>query len=85
MSKPCRYLLGETLTEADVRLFPTLFRHDHVYFVRFKLNKALLADSYPNTLVSRTTVRFRIASFQLKTETPTLISHLHRTCTYPKP
>ncbi|GAQ81656.1 hypothetical protein KFL_000860280 [Klebsormidium nitens] len=45
-----RYLLGETLTEADVRLFPTLFRHDHVYFVRFKVNKAMLADSYPNTL-----------------------------------
>ena len=33
-------------TEADVRLFPTLFRHDAVYYSRFKLNARTIA-SYP--------------------------------------
>ena len=27
------------MTEADLRLFPTMFRHDPAYFLRFKLNK----------------------------------------------
>lgn len=39
----------ELLTEADIRLFPTLFRHDAVYYNRFKLNKAFLHE-YPNIL-----------------------------------
>lgn len=34
-------------TEADVRLFPTLFRHDAVYYARFKLNADRL-EAYPN-------------------------------------
>src|SRR5271170_1327576 len=33
-----RYLLGETITEADWRLFPTLFRFDAVYYGLFKCN-----------------------------------------------
>lgn len=33
-------------TEADLRLFPTLFRHDAVYYARFRLNKARVRD-YP--------------------------------------
>lgn len=37
---------SERPTEADLRLFPTLFRHDAVYYARFKLNRAKLAD-YP--------------------------------------
>ncbi|CAK4640867.1 unnamed protein product [Aphanomyces euteiches] len=41
------WLTGDTLTEADVRLFPTIFRHDPVYFVRMKLNQAFIRD-YPN-------------------------------------
>jgi len=33
-----RYLLGDRLTEADVRLFPTLARFDAVYYGHFKCN-----------------------------------------------
>lgn len=41
------FLTGQTFTEADLRLFPTLYRHDPVYFVRMKLNGARILD-YPN-------------------------------------
>ncbi|MDL4771916.1 glutathione S-transferase family protein [Actinomadura xylanilytica] len=39
-----RYLLGDRLTEADVRLYPTLARFDPVYFSHFKCNLRRLAD-----------------------------------------
>ncbi len=42
-----RYLLGERLTEADWRLFPTLVRFDVAYHGAFKCNIRRLAD-YPN-------------------------------------
>ncbi|MEO1796195.1 MAG: glutathione S-transferase C-terminal domain-containing protein [Pseudomonadota bacterium] len=41
------FLTGERFTEADLRLFPTLYRHDPVYYVRMKLNGARMLD-YPN-------------------------------------
>jgi len=41
-----RYLVGNRLTEADVRLFPTLVRFDAVYYSHFKCNLARLED-YP--------------------------------------
>ncbi len=40
------YLVGEQLTEADIRLFTTLVRFDPVYFGHFKCNKRALVD-YP--------------------------------------
>jgi len=42
-----RYLMGETLTEADWRLFTTLIRFDAVYVGHFKCNIRRLED-YPN-------------------------------------
>ena len=42
-----RYLTGEYLTEADVRLFTTLIRFDAVYHGHFKCNLRRIAD-YPN-------------------------------------
>jgi len=42
-----RYLLGDTLTEADWRLFTTLVRFDAVYFGHFKCNRQQL-EQYPN-------------------------------------
>ncbi len=42
-----KYLCGEQLTEADVRVFVTLFRFDPVYFIRFKCNKAMIEVGYP--------------------------------------
>lgn len=34
-----KFLVGDTVTEADIRLFPPMFRFDPVYYSRFKLNK----------------------------------------------
>lgn len=42
-----RYLAGESLTEADWRLFTTLVRFDAVYVGHFKCNLKRIAD-YPN-------------------------------------
>ncbi|CAK7336997.1 unnamed protein product [Dovyalis caffra] len=42
-----RYICGNTLSEADIRLFVTLIRFDEVYAVHFKCNKKLLRE-YPN-------------------------------------
>lgn len=42
-----KYLLGNTLTEADWRLFTTLIRFDPVYVGHFKCNLKMLKD-YPN-------------------------------------
>jgi glutathionyl-hydroquinone reductase len=39
-----RFLLGRHLTEADIRLFPTLVRFDAVYYPQFKCNLRRLAD-----------------------------------------
>jgi glutathionyl-hydroquinone reductase len=42
-----RYLVGDTITEADWRLFTTLVRFDQVYHGHFKCNRKRLVD-YPN-------------------------------------
>ena len=39
-----RYLVGDTITEADVRLFTTLARFDPVYHGHFKCNRHKLAE-----------------------------------------
>ncbi|MCE7902363.1 MAG: glutathione S-transferase family protein [Gammaproteobacteria bacterium PRO9] len=42
-----RYLLGNTLTEADLRLWTTLVRFDAVYVTHFKCDRKRIAD-FPN-------------------------------------
>ncbi len=42
-----RYLAGDVLTEADIRLFPTLVRFDSVYYGHFRCNLRKIVD-YPN-------------------------------------
>ena len=42
-----RYLMGDSVTEADWRLVPTLFRFDPVYHLHFKCNRKRVID-YPN-------------------------------------
>ena len=39
-----RYLVGDTITEADVRLFTTLVRFDAVYHGHFKCNRSKLSE-----------------------------------------
>lgn len=42
-----RYLMGDTITEADWRLFTTLARFDLVYHLHFKCNRNRIVD-FPN-------------------------------------
>ncbi|KAH9324101.1 hypothetical protein KI387_004279, partial [Taxus chinensis] len=42
-----RFICGNVLTEADIRLFVTLIRFDEVYSVHFKCNKKLIRE-HPN-------------------------------------
>jgi putative glutathione S-transferase len=42
-----RYLVGNTLTEADIRLWTTLVRFDPVYVTHFKCDRKRISD-YPN-------------------------------------
>lgn len=42
-----RFLIGDTLTEADWRLFTTLVRFDAVYHLHFKCNRRRIVD-YPH-------------------------------------
>ena len=42
-----RYLTGDRLTEADVRLFMTLIRFDEIYVVYFKTNRNFIHE-FPN-------------------------------------
>src|SRR5699024_4483046 len=39
-----RYLVGDTITEADIRLFTTLVRFDPVYHGHFKCNRHKLTE-----------------------------------------
>lgn len=41
------FLTDNSFTEADLRLFPTLYRHDPVYYIRMKLNGGKILD-YPH-------------------------------------
>ena len=41
------FLTGDRFSEADLRLFPTLYRHDPVYYLRMKLNGARILE-YPH-------------------------------------
>ena len=44
-----RYLVGNRITEADWRLFPTLLRFDFAYYGYFKTNLRRILD-YPNLM-----------------------------------
>ncbi|WP_246308119.1 glutathione S-transferase family protein [Halorarum salinum] len=45
--KTRRYLAGDVLTEADVAMFATLVRFDHVYHTHFRCNRRAIHE-YPN-------------------------------------
>ncbi len=43
--------MGNQVTEADIKLFPTIYRLDPVYHLRFLLNKLLISESRPHLQV----------------------------------
>lgn len=43
-----RFLLGDKVTEADVRLFPTIIRFDSAYATLFRCSRRRIAGGYPN-------------------------------------
>lgn len=67
-----RYLVGETITEADWRLVTTLFRFDAVYHTHFKCNKKLISE-YKNMY------QYMLELFQHKEISQTLnMAHIKR-------
>src|SRR3546814_10199160 len=62
-----RYLVGDTITEADVRLFTTLARFDAVYHGHFKCNRQKLSErSEEHTSELQSLMRISYAVFCLK-------------------
>lgn len=55
------FLVGERLTIADIRLYPTLLRFDDVYYSHFKCNASLIKD-YPNLSIYLKTL-FKMKGF----------------------
>ena len=43
-----KYIVGDQLTEADIRLFTTIIRFDPVYVGHFKTNIGTIRHNYPN-------------------------------------
>jgi len=65
-----RYLTGDRLTLADVRLFTTLVRFDPVYHTHFKCNLRRLTD-YPHTHTHTHTYSLRHTHTNTQTHTRT--------------
>ncbi len=70
-----RYLMGETLTEADWRLFTTLIRFDKVYHGHFKCNRARITD-YPN-LWAYTRELYQVPGVAETVNFPHITRHYH--------
>jgi putative glutathione S-transferase len=66
-----RYLVGDSPSEADWRLFPTLVRFDAVYYSHFKCNRRRLIDypslwGYTRDLYQRPGIAQTVAMDQIK-------------------
>ena len=70
-----RYLMGDTLTEADWRLFTTLIRFDLVYHQHFKCNRARIID-YPN-LWGYTRALFQVPGVAATVNFDHIVRHYH--------
>ena len=67
-----QFLLGDVLTEADLRLIPTLLRFDEVYYTHFKCNYKRIVD-YKN-LFRYTQDLYSIPAIKLTTD----LDHIKR-------
>ncbi|MDR1107530.1 MAG: glutathione S-transferase C-terminal domain-containing protein [Spirochaetaceae bacterium] len=72
------YLLGQTLTDADIRLFVTLVRFDAAYYNCFRVNKKRIRD-YPN-LWAYSRRLYQIPAFRDNTDFDHIKIHYHRCC-----
>ena len=70
-----RYLMGDHLTEADWRLFPTLVRFDPVYHLHYKCNRKRLID-YPN-LWAYTRELFQMPGISETVNMSHIVRHYH--------
>lgn len=70
-----RYLVGDTLTEADWRLWTTLIRFDPVYHGHFKCNRRKLAE-YPN-LWAYTRELYQMPGIAETVDFATIKAHYH--------
>lgn len=70
-----RYLMGDKLTEADWRLFPTLVRFDPVYHLHFKCNRKRIID-YPN-LWAYTRALFQVPGVAETVNFDHIVRHYH--------
>jgi putative glutathione S-transferase len=74
-----RYLVGDRLTLADLRLFPTLVRFDAVYHTHFKCNRRRLVD-YPN-LLGHTREVFQLPGVAETVDADQIKAHYYRSHT----
>ncbi len=70
-----RFLLGDTLTEADWRLFTTLVRFDPVYHLHFKCNRKRITD-YPS-LWAYTRALYQVPGIAETVDLPHIVRHYH--------
>jgi putative glutathione S-transferase len=70
-----RYLMGDTLTEADWRLFTTLVRFDPVYHLHFKCNRKRIVD-FPH-IWAYTRELYQIAGVAETVNMSHIVRHYH--------
>jgi putative glutathione S-transferase len=71
-----RYLVGDVLTEADLAMFATLVRFDHVYHTHFKCNRQAIHE-YPN-LWNYTKELYQLPGLAGTVNVEHIVSHYYR-------
>lgn len=66
------YLVGDRLTEADLRLFVTAVRFDPAYVGNYKCNIRTIRDGYPNIHLYVPPLHLRVLGLPILMTTPTV-------------